>query len=119
REVEDQYNFLNTINTEQHIHLNIASKLEQNEKFISSSIFSSFKINLEVFRTQDWNYKASINLTESIDSTSKNRKDSSDYDFYADQTSFYYGEDEYYNDYLFENQNLSLDDLISETFITN
>lgn len=101
QEVEDQYNFLNTINTEQDIHMDIAVKLEQNEKFILSSIFSTFKINLEVFRTQDWNYRASINLTESIDSISKNGNSSSDYDLYADQMSFYYGEDEYSNDYLF------------------
>ncbi|WP_025740518.1 nSTAND3 domain-containing NTPase [Aquimarina pacifica] len=113
QEVEDQYNFLNTINTEEDINLEIASKLEKNKEFILNSIFSSFKINLEIFRTQGWNYKASINLT---DATSKNMKDSSDYDLYADQISFYYAEDEYSSDYLFENQNMSLDDLISEMF---
>lgn len=114
QEVEDEYNFLNTINTEQDIHLDIATKLEQHEKFIQSSIFSTFNINLEVFRTQDWNYKASINLTESID-VQNNGRSSSDYDLYADQMYFNYEEDEYSNDYLFDNQNINIDDLISNT----
>ncbi len=112
QEVNDQYNFLNIINTEKDNHLEIATKLEQHEKFIISSLFSSFKINLEVFRTQDWNYKASINLTDSFDSIKSNLKSSSDYDLYADQAPFDYEEDEYSKNYLFKNS--SIDDLIFE-----
>lgn len=119
REVEDQYNFLNTINTELNVHLDIAFKLEQNEKFISNSIFSSFVINLDIFRTQDWNYRASINLTETNNYINNNGKIISDYDIYADQIFLYNEEDEYSKDYLFENQNMSLDDLIYETSDTD
>ena len=113
QEVENQYNFLDRINTEQDNHLDIANKLEQNEKFILSSIFSTFKINLQIFRTKDWNYKASMNFTESIDSMTKNGNSLSDYDSYADHLFINY-EDEYAKDYLFENQNITLDEIIYE-----
>lgn len=112
QEVEDQYNFLNAINTEQDIHFDIATKLDQNKKFILSSIFDLFEINLEIFRTKDWNYRASINLTDSIHST---RENPSDYDLYADQMYRFHEEDEYSKDYLYENASLNdLNNLISE-----
>ena len=106
QEFDDQYNFLNAINTEQDSHLDIATKLEQNKKYIISSINNLFEINLEVFRTKDWNYSASINLTDSIDAN----KVLSDYDQYADYQN-YYEDDEYSKDYLYKNENPTLNDL--------
>ncbi|WP_417876825.1 hypothetical protein [Winogradskyella sediminis] len=112
QEVEGQYNFLNVINTEQDIHLDIATKLEQNKKFILTSIFNLFEINLEVFRTKDWNYRASLNLADSVNATYKS---TSDYDLYTDQMFRNYEEDEYSKDYLYENLTLNdLNNLISD-----
>jgi len=110
--VEVQYNFLNTINTEQDIHFDIATKLDQNKEFIQSSIFDLFEINLEIFRTKDWNYRASINLTDNIHTT---RETPSNYDLYVDQMYRVYEEDEYSKDYLYENLTLNdLNNLISD-----
>lgn len=109
-EVDDSYYFLNTINTEQDSHLDIAVKLERNEEFILSSIFSSFKINLDVFRTKDWNYRASINLSDSVNSIN-NKSSFQDYDSYADEM-FLNSDDQFFEYYSYEN--LTLDNLISE-----
>ena len=54
-----------------------------------------------------------MNFTESIDSMTKNGNSLSDYDSYADHLFINY-EDEYAKDYLFENQNITLDEIIYE-----
>mgnify|MGYP003631692580 CR=1 FL=1 len=106
QKVNENYYFLEKINTEKDYHLEIVKQLKENKEYIQNLIFTSFDIEIEYFINKNWNHNASINLMEEqMNPSTAKRID--DYDSYADEVIRDY-ENFYYDDH--EN----LDDIIND-----
>lgn len=112
QEFDNNYYFLDKVNKEQDLYLDVADRLEKLKEFIIDSIDQSFDINIEILRLRDWNYRAAINMTESLDSRDDDVDDWQEANYFENQLFSNNEEITEDSSKYRANENISLDDLI-------